>query len=75
MPLNHMKEELRRLILELSFSDLERDLYLRGIEGLSDAEAREALSDLNSSLGDAEPALELAREVLRKRQEKQDPKS
>jgi len=62
-----VKEELRRLILELPFSDQEQTLYLKGLKSLSDVEAGEVLADFNASFAAAQPALELAREILRKR--------
>ena len=73
MSQSDVKKELQRLISELPFSDRERDFYLRGLVSLSEKEAAEVLADFKLSFANAQPALELAREVLRKRREQKLP--
>ena len=64
MPESSEREEIKRIILELPFTNQENVLYMQGLGSLSDSETRELLADLKSSFANTQPALELAREIL-----------
>ena len=61
------KDKARQILNELPLSKAQRELYLRGLDKMTEEDAKFVTDNLEKSLNAAPAALEAARNLLRER--------